>query len=162
MIVISSVHYGSSYDNANWNGEQMIYGDAYGFPLADDVVAHELTHGVTEHESNLFYYYQSGAINESFSDLWGEYYDQTNGLGDDDDEVKWQMGDEVWGLGTLRSMSHPPFYGDPDKMSSAGYYESEDDNGGVHHNSGINNKAIYLMVQGDSFNLKTVTPLGWT
>jgi Zn-dependent metalloprotease len=162
MTVISSVHYGSNYDNANWNGEQMIYGDAYGFPLADDVVAHELTHGVTEHESNLFYYYQSGAINESFSDLWGEYYDQTNGLGDDDDEVKWQMGEEVWGLGTLRSMSHPPFYGDPDKMSSASYYESEDDNGGVHHNSGINNKAIYLMVQGDTFNLKTVTPLGWT
>jgi Zn-dependent metalloprotease len=162
MTVISSVHYDSNYDNANWNGEQMIYGDAYGFPLADDVVAHELTHGVTQYESNLFYYYQSGAINESFSDLWGEYYDQTNGLGDDDDEVKWQMGEEVWGLGSLRSMSHPPAYGDPDRMSSTNYYEDEDDNGGVHHNSGVNNKAVYLMVQGDTFNGKTVTPLGWT
>jgi Zn-dependent metalloprotease len=68
MKIISTVHYDSGYDNAFWNGSQMVYGDAYGFPLADDVVAHELTHGVTEHESNLFYYYQSGAINESFSD----------------------------------------------------------------------------------------------
>ncbi len=162
MKIISSVHYKTGYDNANWNGEQMIYGDAYGFPLADDVVAHELTHGVTEYESNLFYYYQSGAINESFSDLWGEYYDQSNGQGNDTAGVKWLMGEDVSGLGALRSMSHPPYYGDPDKMSSASYYGGEDDNGGVHHNSGINNKAIYLMVQGDTFNLKTVTPLGWT
>jgi Zn-dependent metalloprotease len=72
MPVISTVHYDSGYANAFWSGEQMVYGDGYGFPLADDVVAHELTHGVTQHESNLFYYYQSGAINESFSDLWGE------------------------------------------------------------------------------------------
>ena len=76
----------------------MVYGDGYGFPLADDVVAHELTHGVTQHESNLFYYYQSGAINESFSDLWGEYYDQTNGKGTDTAGVKWQIGEDISGL----------------------------------------------------------------
>ncbi|WP_343424179.1 hypothetical protein [Candidatus Amarolinea dominans] len=74
MTLKSTVHYRSGYQNAFWNGSQMVYGDGYGFPLADDVVAHELTHGVTEHESDLFYYYQSGAINESFSDLWGELW----------------------------------------------------------------------------------------
>jgi uncharacterized protein YcfL len=162
MTIISTVHYQSNYDNANWNGTQMIYGDAYGFPLADDVVAHELTHGVTQYESNLFYYYQSGAINESFSDLWGEYYDQTNGLGNDSPGALWQMGEDVSGFGALRSMSNPPAYGDPDRMSSSNYYQSEDDNGGVHHNSAINNKAVYLMVDGGTFNSKTVTALGWT
>jgi Zn-dependent metalloprotease len=165
MTIVSSVHYctsnGCPYSNANWNGEQMVYGDAYGYPLADDVVAHELTHGVTQYESNLFYYYQSGAINESFSDLWGEYYDQTNGLGNDTSGVKWQMGEDVSGMGALRNMSNPPAFGDPDKMSSPNYYEGEEDNGGVHFNSGVNNKAVYLMVDGSTFNGKTVSPLGW-
>src|SRR5688500_11242490 len=160
MIVISSVHYGSSYDNANWNGEQMIYGDAYGFPLADDVVAHELTHGVTEHESNLFYYYQSGAINESFSDLWGEFYDQTNGQGKDASGVRWLMGEDVSGLGALRNMRNPPAFGDPATMSSPNYYEGEDHSGGVHSHSGVNNKAVYLMVDGGSFHGRTITALG--
>ena len=71
------------YFNAFWNSAQIVYSDGAGFPLADDVVAHELTHGMTQYELNLFYYYQSGAINESFSDLWEEYYDQINGLDDD-------------------------------------------------------------------------------
>ena len=141
---------------------QMVYGDEYGFPLADDVVAHELTHGVTQYESNLFYYYQSGAINESFSDLWGEYYDQTNGLGTDTATVKWQIGEDISVWVAIRNMSNPPDFGDPDKMSSPNYYEGDEDNGGVHHNSGINNKAVFLMVDGGSFNGKTVTALGWT
>jgi Zn-dependent metalloprotease len=161
MPIISSVHYGWNYINAFWNGAQMVYGDGYGFPLADDVVAHELTHGVTQYESNLFYYYQSGAINESFSDLWGEYFDQTNSQGNDAAEVKWLIGEDVSGLGAMRSMSNPPAYGDPDKMSSANYYEGGNDNGGVHTNSGVNNKAVYLMVNGETFNGKTVTALGW-
>ncbi len=59
-------------------------------------------------------------------------------------------------------MSDPPAFGDPDKMSSANYDESEEDNGGVHHNSGVNSKAVFLMVDGGSFNGKTVTALGWT
>ena len=167
MTIISTVHYCESiilcpFGNAFWSGTQMVYGDAYGFPLADDVVAHELTHGVTQYESNLFYYYQSGAINESFSDLWGEYYDQTNGLGTDTTGVKWQIGEDISDLGTIRNMSDPSAFGDPDKMSSTNYDESEDDNGGVHHNSGLNNKAVFLMVDGGSFNGKTVTALGWT
>jgi bacillolysin len=139
------LNYGSGFDNAYWSGAQIVYGDAQGWPLADDVVAHELTHGVTQYESNLFYYYQSGAINESFSALWGEYYDQTNGQGNDTSDVKWLIGEDVSGLGAFRSMSNPPAYGDPDKMSSVYYYEGAVDNGGVHWNSGVNNKAVYLM-----------------
>src|SRR6185503_21324336 len=165
MTIVSTVHYCCflicPYDNAFWSGTQMVYGDGYGFALADDVVAHELTHGVTQYESNLFYYYQSGAINESFSDLWGEYYDQINGQGNDAAEVKWQLGEDVSGLGAMRSMSNPPAFGDPDKMSSANYYQGEDDSGGVHYNSGINNKAVFLMVDGGTFNGKAVTALGW-
>jgi Zn-dependent metalloprotease len=162
MVIVSSVHYDSSYDNASWDGSQMIYGDAYGFALADDVVAHELTHGVTQYESNLFYYYQSGAINESFSDLWGEFYDQTNGQGNDTPVMKWMLGEDVSGLGVRRSMSDPTNYTDPDMMSSVYYYKDEEDNGGVHTNSGVNNKAVYLMVDGGDFNGKTVSALGWT
>ena len=86
MAIISTVQYcdpyfGCPYGNAFWSGTQMVYGSAYGFPLADDIVAHELTHGVTQYKSNLFYYYQSGAINKSLLDVFGEYYDQTNGQG---------------------------------------------------------------------------------
>jgi Zn-dependent metalloprotease len=170
MTIVSSVHYCESnacpYYNASWTGEQVVYGDAYEFPLADDVVAHELTHGVTQYESNLFYYYQSGAINESFSDVFGEYYDQINGLGQDkfyeqSPGFKWLLGEDVYSSGPIRSMSNPPAYGDPDKMSSPNYFQGEDDDGGVHYNSGINNKAAYLMVDGGSFNGKTVSPLGW-
>ena len=166
MTIVSSVHYCDPffcpYPNAYWSGTQMVYGDEYGFPLADDVVAHELTHGVTQYESSLFYYYQSGAINESFSDLWGEYYDQTNGLGTDTATVKWQIGEDISGLGAIRNMSNPSDFGDPDRMSSPNYDESDEDNGGVHHNSGVNSKAVSLMVDGGSFNGKTVTALGWT
>ena len=161
MPVISTVHYDSGYANAFWSGEQMVYGDGYGFPLADDVVAHELSHGVTQHESNLFYYYQSGAINESFSDLWGEYYDQTNGKGTDTAGVKWQIGEDISGLGAIRSMNNPAAFSNPDKMSSGDYSEGEDDNGGVHSNSGLNNKAVFLMVDGGTFNGKSISALGW-
>ena len=157
---------GCPYDNAYWNGDQMVYGDAHGYPLADDIVAHELTHGVTQYESNLFYYYQSGAINESFSDLWGEYYDQTNGLGNDSAAVNWLLGEDVSALGAFRNMSNPPAYGDPDKMTSTLYdrrqtYDPNWDNGGVHTNSGVNNKAVYLMVAGGTFNGYTINALGW-
>ncbi len=166
LPIISTVHYGYGYENAFWNGSQMVYGDGYGFPLADDVVAHELTHGVTQYESNLFYYYQSGAINESFSDLWGEYLDQTNGQGYDDAGVRWLLGEDVTGLGAMRNMSNPAYFYDPDRMTSPyyhklPYYDNSWDNGGVHTNSGVNNKAVSLMVDGGSFNGKTITGLGW-
>ncbi|MFQ5812711.1 MAG: M4 family metallopeptidase [Anaerolineae bacterium] len=168
MTLISTVHYRSGYDNAFWNGSQMIYGDAYGYPLADDVVAHELTHGVTDHESNLFYFYQSGAINESFSDVWGEFVDQEQATGNDAGDTRWEIGEDVSGLGALRNMQDPTLFDDPDRMTSANYYcqqselySGKGDNGGVHSNSGVNNKAAYLMTDGATFNGYTVTGLGY-
>ncbi len=169
LTIKSSVHYSAGYPNAFWNGEQMVYGDGYGFPLADDVVAHELTHGVTQYESNLFYYYQSGAINESFSDVWGEFVDLTNYEGNDDPGVRWLAGEDISGLGAVRDMENPPAFLDPDKMTSTYYnslsgdsWSSSFDSGGVHTNSGVNNKAAFLMTDGGTFNSQTVTALGIT
>lgn len=165
MEIISTTRYchplyPCPFANAFWNGSQMVYGE--GFASADDVVAHELTHGVTQNESNLFYYYQSGAINESLSDVWGEFVDQVNGFGDDSPGVKWLMGEDVPGYGAIRDMSDPTVFGDPDKMTSSNYYLGQGDNGGVHYNSGVNNKAVYLMTDGGSFNGQTISPLGIT
>lgn len=158
--IISSVHVGPDFQNAAWTGSQIIYGN--GFPQADDVVAHELTHGVTEKTSNLFYYYQSGAISESFSDIWGEFVDQTNTGGTDNGSVKWLIGEDIPGLGAIRNMKTPTAFSEPDKMSSSFYFTGSADNGGVHFNSGINNKAVYLLTDGGSFNGQTISALGMT
>lgn len=165
MTLASTVRYCPSalfcpYQNAFWNGAQMVYGN--GFSSADDVVGHELTHGVTEHESNLLYYRQSGAINEAFSDIWGEFIDlsYTNGLDDDSPAVRWKMGEDIPGIGAIRDMSNPTLFGDPDRMGSPNYACGASDNGGVHTNSGVANKAAYLMVDGGSFNGYTINGIG--
>ena len=158
MLIRSTVHYDFvGYANAFWNGSQVAYGDA--FSLADDVVAHEITHGITDFTSDLFYYYQSGAINESLSDVMGEFIDQLNGKGNDTAVVRWLLGEELPG-GAIRHMQDPAFYGQPDRMRSALYFTGAGDNGGVHYNSGINNKAAYLLVDGGTFNGQTVTAIG--
>jgi Zn-dependent metalloprotease len=171
MDLISTVRYcpdprNCPYGNAYWNGAQMVYGD--GYASADDVVAHELTHGVTDHESHLFYYMQSGAINEGFSDIWGELVDQSFSNGNDTDTpaVLWLMGEDIPG-GAIRSMRNPPAYDSglgsmPDRMTSTNYYCDEPDNGGVHHNVGVADKAAYLLAAGDTFNGHTVTGIGIT
>jgi bacillolysin len=144
------------YDNAFWDGDQIVFGDGL---VVDDVVAHELAHGVTEHESNLFYYYQSGAINEALSDVFGEIIDLTNGSADDTTDVRWLLG-EGSRDGVIRDMAHPPAYDQPDRMLSELYDSDPADNGGVHINSGVANKAAYLMADGDTFNGVTVTGIG--
>ena len=145
------------YRNAFWDGAEMVFGAGF---TADDVVGHELPHGVTESESHLFYYFQSGAINESLSDVFGELIDLTDGLGNDNANVRWLMGEDVPG-GAIRNMKNPPQFGQPDKMRSANYSGSNADNGGVHQNSGVNNKAAAaLLVDGGVFNGRTVTGLG--
>lgn len=167
MSILSTVRYCDPslpssycpYQNAFWSGTQMVYGK--GYSLADDVVGHELTHGVTDYTSGLLYYHQSGAINESFSDIWGEFIDQTNNSGDDSTLAKWKLGENVIG-GAVRDMKNPPSFGDPDRMTSVYYYAGSSDNGGVHTNSGVNNKAAYLMTDGDTFNGITVAGLGIT
>ena len=152
--IIVSVHYGNEYGNAFWDGREVVLGDRW---ASDDTVAHELTHGVTQYTSGLFYFYQSGAINESLSDIFGELYDQSNGVGKDGAGYTWFIGEDVPD-GPIRSMSNPPQFGDPDRMSN--YDTSEMDNGSVHSNSGINNKAAHLMVQGGSFNGRSVAEIG--
>jgi len=147
------------YANAYWNGSQMVYGT--GYSGADDVVAHELTHGVTQNTSALFYYFQSGAINEAISDVFGEFVDQSDGVGNDSAGVKWDIGEDL-PTGSLRSMSDPASFGDPPKTSSSKYLKDKyaEDSGGVHTNSGVANKAAFLMTDGGTFNGQTITGIG--
>jgi hypothetical protein len=135
--LVSTVHYGRGYFNAFWNGGQMVYGD--GFASALDVTGHELTHAVTEHTSNLTYSGESGAINESISDIFGEMVER-NVRGAND----WLVGENLPG-GAIRSMANPRRYGQPDNVG--GYAVTCRDNGGVHTNSGISNKAYYNVAQ---------------
>ncbi|PWK16362.1 M4 family metallopeptidase [Tumebacillus permanentifrigoris] len=138
--IYSYTHYSTNYNNAYWDGAEMVYGDGDGVQFrslsgAKDVVAHELTHAVTETTSALVYSNQSGALNESWSDAQASVVD-----GDD-----WNIGEDVYTPGTagdaLRSMSNPALYGQPATMSA--YVNTTSDNGGVHTNSGIPNKAFY-------------------
>ncbi|MBK8135617.1 MAG: M4 family metallopeptidase [Chloroflexi bacterium] len=158
MQLISTVHFSSAYCNAFWNGTQMAYGDGCSI-VHDDVVGHELTHGVTEFTSNLIYAYDSGAINESFSDVWGEFYDLGNGTAEDIPANRWVIGEEI-SAGGFRDMENPPSKGDPDRVGSPIFWTDARDTGGVHINSGINNKAAYLMADGGTFNGQTITGLG--
>ena len=98
MTLMSTVHFSASTIQRFLERDADGLRRRVGYPLADDVVGHELTHGVTQYTSNLFYYYQSGAINESLSDVFGEFVDQTNGRGNDSAGVKWLMGEDVAGL----------------------------------------------------------------
>jgi Zn-dependent metalloprotease len=166
--LISTVHFCPSaascpFVNAFWNGTQMVYGE--GFPAADDVDAHELTHAVTEFSANLFYYMQSGALSESFSDVFGETVDLTNSGGTDTPGVRWLMGEDVPGIGAIRDMMDPTAFGDPGKMSDGEFFCGDDyreDQGGVHFNSGVPNHAYALMVDGGSYNGETITGMGLT
>jgi Zn-dependent metalloprotease len=144
----ATVHYSRNYVNAFWNGRQIVFGDGdgvYSLALSGgfDIVAHELTHAVDSYEADLLYQNQSGALSESFADVMAtaaEFYVQPT-------KADWLIGEDVWTPGTpndaLRSMSNPNAYGDPDHMSE--YVNTTSDYGGVHTNSGIPNKAAYLI-----------------
>jgi len=149
----SSVHYSTNYNNAFWNGSQMVYGDGDGTtfsPLSRslDVVAHELTHAVTGSTAGLVYRNESGALNEAMSDVFGA---ATEIYSDGGINVNtWLIGDEIYTPGTagdaLRYMNDPVLGGDYDYYPTR--YIGTSDNGGVHWNSGIQNLAFYLLVQG--------------
>ncbi len=159
--LIGSVHYQKKLDNAAWDGTEMYFGDGDGeyfnrFTLAVDVMGHELTHGVTSTESNLTYEGQSGALNESISDVFGSMVKQYA------QDPKQTAADADWLIGAglftakvsgvaLRSMKAPgtayddPVLGkDPQPADMAHYDDTTSDNGGVHINSGIPNRAFYL------------------
>jgi Zn-dependent metalloprotease len=155
----ATVHYGTEYNNAFWNGERMVFGDGDGqlfnrFTIALDVIGHELAHGVTEDEAGLVYMFQPGALNEHLSDVFGSLIKQKV-LNQTADQADWLIGagllaDGVQGQ-ALRSMKAPgtayddPVLGkdpQPDHMSN--FVNTWQDNGGVHINSGIPNRAFYL------------------
>ncbi len=163
--LISTVHVGESWNNAAWNGVQMMYGDGDGktfIPLSAglDVIGHELTHAVTEHTANLVYKNESGALNESLSDIMGVMVEKKD----------WDLGADIYTPDkpgdALRSLKDPasipnplkPSEGYPDHYSKR--YTGTADNGGVHINSSINNKAAYLVSEGgDHYGVK-VTGVG--
>jgi Zn-dependent metalloprotease len=154
----ATVHYGTDYDNAFWNGERMVFGDGDGelfnrFTIALDVIGHELTHGVVEDEAQLVYLYQAGALNESNADVFGSLVKQKQ-LKQTVKQADWLIGagllsDNVKGV-ALRSMKAPgtayddPVLGkDPQPAHMKDYVRTYQDNGGVHINSGIPNHAFY-------------------
>ncbi len=155
----ATVHYGKAYDNAFWDGERMVFGDGDGelfnrFTIAVDVIGHELTHGVTAATVGLTYQGASGALNESVSDVFGSMVKQQV-LGQDATEADWLIGaglftPAVQGAG-LRSMLAPGtaydddvLGRDPQPAHMRDYVTTTEDNGGVHVNSGIPNKAFFL------------------
>ncbi|WP_228460288.1 M4 family metallopeptidase [Cytobacillus dafuensis] len=164
MAIISRVHYGNNYNNASWNGRWMTYGDGDGKFMISlsaglDVAAHEMTHGVITHSANLVYRNQSGALNESFADVFGALVDDSD----------WEMGEDIMapeakakGTAVLRSLSNPNgvvvaneerrsystnggVY--PDHMDEFYNMPTSVDGGGVHVNSSITNHAAYLIGQ---------------
>jgi Zn-dependent metalloprotease len=160
----SYVHYGKKYDNAFWDGRQMIYGDGDKRDFADftidpDIIGHELTHGITQYTTNLEYHDQPGALNEHISDVFGIMFkqyvlSQTTALSD------WLIGENVmidiakvpFALRSMKApgtayVNHPDLGTDPQPDRFSGYYTGRDDNGGVHINSGIPNHAFYLTAE---------------
>jgi Zn-dependent metalloprotease len=151
------VHYGEDYDNAFWDGRRMVFGDGDGelfvrFTASLDVIGHELGHGVIEDEGPLDYQGQSGALNESLADVFGSLVKQFT-RGQDAASADWLIGPDLRGPEfhgqALRSMREPgtayddPVLGtDPQPAHMDGYVQTTDDNGGVHLNSGIPNKAF--------------------
>jgi Zn-dependent metalloprotease len=158
----SYVHYGQAYNNAFWNGQYMTYGDGNGNPLTSvDIAGHEIAHGLTTFTANLVYQGESGALNESFSDIFGaaveRYGRQSN--------WNWTMGEDL-GF-AFRSMSNPNAYGDPDTYFGNNWASlSGGDNGGVHTNSGVQNFWFYLLSEGgtgtnDKGNSYSVSGIGF-
>jgi len=159
------VHRGVDYNNAFWDGRQMVFGDGderlfTDFTKSVDIIAHELTHGVIDFTAGLEYHNQSGALNESISDVFGSLVKQWS-LKQTAADADWLIGAEVFtpGLGAdaLRSMKAPghaydsPIFGEdpqPDHISKFVHLPDTDDDGGVHINSGIPNKAFYLTAMG--------------
>ncbi|MEU6572673.1 M4 family metallopeptidase [Streptomyces sp. NPDC046805] len=155
----ASVHFRRDYDNAFWDGEQMVFGDGDGhifgdFTQAPDVIGHELTHGVTQYTANLAYAGQPGALNEHLSDVFGSLVEQY-AKGETTEDANWLIGEELLRPGVegvaLRSMKAPGTAYDDDELGKDpqpahmdDFVQTFADNGGVHINSGIPNHAFYL------------------
>jgi Zn-dependent metalloprotease len=154
MPIDAMVHYGDAYDNAFWDGAgHMFFGDGDGQLLTDttkglDVIGHELTHGVTQHEANLTYSGQSGALNESISDVFGSLVKQYH-LSQTAAQADWLIGADIVGpelAPALRSLKAPGTANKHDDQPADmdHYLHTSTDSGGVHTNSAIPNRAFYV------------------
>ncbi|PVE94043.1 M4 family metallopeptidase [Microbacterium sp. TPD7012] len=155
----ATVHYGVDYDNAFWDGERMVFGDGDGevfqdFTGSTTVIGHELAHGVVQHTANLEYQGQPGALNESIADVFGALTEQYS-LGQTADKATWLIGAEIFTDAVegkaLRSMLEPGTAYDDDELGKdpqpahmSDFVRTTEDNGGVHINSGIPNRAFAL------------------
>jgi thermolysin len=174
-LVSSRVHYSTNYNNAYWNGTAMTYGDGDGTqftPLVTlDICGHEMTHGVTERTANLTYSGESGALNESMSDVFGAMV-ELRARGGTITADTWKIGEQAYTPSTagdaLRYMDNPHaksgggYTADDDPDHYAERYTGTSDNGGVHINSGIGNKAFYMVAAGGTHHRSgvTVTAIG--
>jgi Zn-dependent metalloprotease len=175
MVLVNSIHYGKKYKNAMWNGRQMVYGDGDkvvfdSFTVDIDIIGHELAHGVTQYTANLKYENQSGALNESFSDVFGIMIKQY-ALKQDVNKSNWLIGENIM-LGkeyALRSMiapgtafiNHPQWGDDPQPATMNKFVKmrnnAKGDWGGVHYNSGIPNFAFCMAAkEAGGFSWETV------
>ncbi len=144
-----------------WDGTRAVFCTGR---AADDVVGHELTHGVIQAEANLFSFVESGALAESFADIFGETIDlDFNVTAEDLPEVRWQVGEESAG-GAFRNLMDPWAFGHPARMGDYILFWCSAiviDNGGVHANSTVPSHAYALMVDGGTYNGYTVTGIGF-
>jgi len=156
--------------NANWNGATANYCTG---TASDDVIAHEWGHAYTQYTSGLIYAYQAGAINEAYSDIWGETIDILNNYNDETEDLsvrtgcsssdRWRIGEDATAFGApIRDMWMPLCNNDPGKVTDFNYKCGESDEGGVHSNSGIPNHAYALLVDGGSYNGQTIAGIGFT
>jgi Zn-dependent metalloprotease len=159
LALEGTVHYGSAYDNAFWDGSRMVFGDGdrkvfNSFTSSLSVIAHELGHGLLQYTTNLAYEGQSGALNESFADVVGVMVEQ-HAFGQTVHEASWLIGEGIFAAGIqgagIRSLAAPgtayddPILGkDPQPDHMKGFVRTREDNRGVHVNSGIPNHAFYL------------------
>lgn len=157
----SYVHHDNNYSNAFWDGSVMTYGDGSGnnAPLTSiDIAGHEITHGLTTNTAGLIYQNESGALNESFSDIFGNSIERVTRP----TQYDWTLGEDLnW---VIRDMEDPNSQGDPHTYMGNHYYTGTQDNGGVHTNSGVQNFWYVLLVDGgsgtndnnDSYNIASI------
>lgn len=165
--IVNGVHWKDSLSNAQWLGEGVVgYGDGNGRTTSSftslDIVAHEITHGVIEHSANLRYQNESGALNESFSDIFGVLVE----FALHPDSANWQIGEkfDLTTSGGFRNMANPNLKNHPKYYGGQYWYSGNADNGGVHTNSGVQNYWFYLLVKGGTITNEngdtyTITPI---
>jgi len=156
MDLLFNVHLSVQYNNAFWDGDDVSYGDGdgtyfKGFAHAIDVTAHEMSHGIVQYTAGLLYEGQPGALNEHFADVFGTVIKQLY-KGQNEQTADWLLGDEIMGpalagraIRSMKTPDDPHIPLDPQPAHMKDYFHGEEDYYGVHINSGIPNKAFYLV-----------------